>query len=144
MSDFERDIYRKAFKEEQRPLTQEEVAKIREWRFNRQLEYWRNLNREFTVDTIPDIPKLCPDVYNDIVIPALIRCGAIPKSQLEVGATYIGSCRNAHEAIWDGVQFEYDRYKFGSTFKEKINHFEDDNGYDLFIPIKKIEKPQES
>lgn len=137
MSDL--DIIKQA-KEEHRPLTQEEVAKIRELRFNRQLEYWRNLNCEFTVDTIPDIPKFCPDIYNDIVIPALIRCGAIPKSQLEVGATYIGSCRNAHEAIWDGFQFEYTRYKFGSSFNEKINHFENDNGYDLFVPIKKKEK----
>lgn len=140
MSDF--DIIKQA-KEEQRPLTQEEVAKIREWRFNRQLEYWRNLNREFTVETIPDIPKTYPDVYNDIIIPALIRCGAIPKSQLEVGATYIGSCRNAREAVWLGDKFEYQRYKFGNTFPEKINHFEDDNGYDLFVPIKKLEKSQE-
>lgn len=140
MSDL--DIIKQA-KEEQRPLTQEEVAKIREWRFNRQLEYWRNLNREFTVETIPNIPKTSPDVYNDIIIPALIRCGAIPKSQLEVGATYIGSCRNASEAVWLGDKFEYQRYKFGDTFPETINHFEDDNGYDLFVPIKKRENPQE-
>lgn len=139
MSDL--DIIKQA-KEEQRPLTQEEVAKIREWRYNRQLEYWRNLNREFTVDTIPDIPKVRPDVYNDIIIPALIRCGSIPKSQLEIGATYIGSCRNAHEAVWLGDKFEYQRYKFGDTFLETINHFEDDNGYDLFVPIKKCENPQ--
>lgn len=142
MSNFELDIYRNA-REEQRPLTQEEVNKIREWRFNSQLEYWRNLNREFTVETIPDIPKTSPDVYNDIIIPALIRCGAIPKSQLEVGVTYIGSCRNASEAVWLGDKFEYQRYKFGYTFPEKINHFEDDNGYDLFVPIKKLEKSQE-
>ena len=142
MSDFELEIYRKA-KEEQRRLTQEEVAKIREWRFNRQLEYWRNLNREFTVETIPDIPKTSPEVYNDIIIPALIRCGAIPKSQLEIGFIYEGSCRNANKAIWNGFQFEYIREKFGSKFKEKINHFEDDNGYDLFVPIKKLGKSQE-
>ena len=28
------------------------------------------------------------------------------------------------------------RTKFGYTYPEDINHFEDDNGYDLFIPIK--------
>lgn len=139
MSDL--DIIKQA-KEEQHPLTQEEIAKIREWRYNRQLEYWRNLNREFTAETIPDIPKVNLDVYNDIIIPALIRCGAIPKSQLEVGATYIGSCRNASEAVWLGDKFEYQRYKFGDTFREKINHFEDDNGCDLFVPIKKCENPQ--
>ena len=145
MSNLELEIYRKA-REERRPLTQEEVDKIRELRRKRQLEYWKNLNCKFTVDKldhIPEPPVVCPEVYKDIIIPAFIRCGAIPKSQLEVGATYEGSCRNAHEAVWDGFQFEYTRYKFGSSFKEKINHFEDDNGYDLFVPIKKCEKSQE-
>lgn len=28
------------------------------------------------------------------------------------------------------------RNKFGSTYEEYINHFEDDNGFDLFVPIK--------
>ena len=32
--------------------------------------------------------------------------------------------------------FVYERYKFGDTFDEEINHFEDDDGYDLFVPIK--------
>jgi hypothetical protein len=42
--------------------------------------------------------------------------------------------------VWDGEKFTYQRYKFGFTFPEKINHFQDDDGYDLFVPIKKIEK----
>lgn len=137
MEDLDLNIIKRA-KDEQRPLTQEEVTKIREWRYKRQLEYWSNLNCKFTVQTIPDIPKINPDDYNGIIIPALIRCGAIPKSQLEAGATYIGSCRNAYEAVWCGEYFEYRRFKWGSSYIEKINHFEDDNGYDLFVPIKKI------
>ena len=74
--------------------------------------------------------------YEKYVVKNFIRCGAIPKKDLVVGKTYIGSCRNAGEAVWLGEQFEYDRYKFGFTFKEKINHFEDDNGYDLFVPLR--------
>lgn len=66
----------------------------------------------------------------------LIKHGAIPIDKLEVGKTYIGSCRNASEAVWLGDKFEYQRYKFGSTFPEKINHFQDDDGYDVFVPIK--------
>ena len=54
----------------------------------------------------------------------------------KVGKTYIGECRNASEAVWLGDKFEYQRYKFGETFPEKINHFEDDNGYDLFVPLR--------
>lgn len=87
------------------------------------------------VNKIPSIPRWEGKLYNDIVIPNLIRCGAIPKNQLEVGKTYIGDCRNASEAIWNGKVFIYKRHKFGFVFDEKINHFEDDNGYDLFVPI---------
>lgn len=62
----------------------------------------------------------------------------IPKGELVAGETYSGICRNADEAVWDGKKFTYDRYKFGSWFKEDINHFEDDDGYDVFVPMKII------
>lgn len=60
----------------------------------------------------------------------------IPKNELVVGETYSGECRNASEAVWNGEKFTYDRYKFGTWFKENINHFEDDDGYDVFVPMK--------
>ena len=66
--------------------------------------------------------------------------GGIPKAELIPGATYLGRCRNATEAIWNGNQFEYNRYKFGEWFKDTINHFEDDDGYDVFIPTKLLKK----
>lgn len=59
----------------------------------------------------------------------------IPKKDLIVGKSYKGFCRNADTAEWDGEVFWYTRYKFGDTFDEEINHFEDDDGYDLFIPF---------
>lgn len=59
----------------------------------------------------------------------------IPKSELIVGQTYLGVCRNAENAIWKGERFEYYRNKFGSWYKEEINHFEDDDGYDVFVPM---------
>ena len=85
---------------------------------------------------IPDIPHVDEKTYKEIIIPNLVRCGAIPKKDLIIGKTYIGECRNASEATWNGHTFVYERYKFGDTFDEEINHFEDDNGYDLFVPIK--------
>lgn len=88
------------------------------------------------VNDIPMIPVVDEKTYKDIVVPNLLRCGAIPKSQLKVGGIYIGECRNSNEATWTGEEFEYIRHKFGTTFKDTINHFEDDNGYDLFVPIK--------
>lgn len=60
----------------------------------------------------------------------------IPKSELVAGQTYQGNCRNACEAVWNGRVFVYDRCKFGSKYKEEINHFEDDDGYDVFVPMK--------
>ena len=64
----------------------------------------------------------------------------IPKSELEVGKTYPGHCRNASRATWDGNVFHYTRNKFGCKFEEKINHYEDDNndGIDVFVPVKEI------
>ena len=69
----------------------------------------------------------------------MIELGAIPKDKLIVGHTYLGKCRNAGKAIWkENGRFEYIRTKFGCTYPEEINHFQDDNGYDLFTPIKDI------
>jgi hypothetical protein len=59
----------------------------------------------------------------------------IPKVELVVGKTYKGNCRNSDNAVWDGKVFWYDRHKFGSTFRESINHYEDDDGYDVFVPF---------
>lgn len=88
-------------------------------------------------DNIPDIPRMeTSEDYQEYVVKNFIRCGAIPKKDLIIGKTYIGDCRNASEAIWNGKVFVYKRTKFGYTFDEEINHFEDDNGFDLFVPIK--------
>ena len=87
------------------------------------------------IDSIPYIPAVGKEMYDKVIIPNLIRCGAIPKENLIIGETYIGSCRNASEAVWGGEEFEYQRYKYGLVFPEKINHFQDDNGSDLFVPI---------
>ena len=69
--------------------------------------------------------KLNPDIFTPI-----------PKSELEIGEKYTGICRNSWIATWNGEKFEYERYKFGDRFTEEINHYEDDDGYDVFVPIK--------
>ena len=102
---------------------------------------WYNMKPFETVDSIPEIPLLeDKELYEEVIVKNLIRCGAIPKDKLEVGATYEGTCRNAEEATWNGKCFDYKRYKFGWWHNDKINHFQDDNGYDLFVPLRKIEK----
>ena len=97
---------------------------------------WLNQMRPFSEDFIPEPPIVDENTYKNVVIPNFIRCGAIPKKYLITGKTYIGSCRNASEAVWLENEFEYTRHKFGTTYQERINHFEDDDGHDLFVPIK--------
>lgn len=87
---------------------------------------------------IPTVPLVDEKVYQEYVVPRFIELGAIPKSQLKDGYYYYGNCRNATIAKWrekDSV-FVYIRYKFGYSFPETIRHFEDDDGYDLFVPIR--------
>ena len=98
---------------------------------------WLNTKPKFQDhNDIPEIPNLGKEYTNKYFVSAFIEHGAIPKEDLIVGQTYIGSCRNAHEAVWDGKEFIYKRTKFGSTFDESINHFQDDDGSDIFIPIR--------
>lgn len=61
----------------------------------------------------------------------------LDKDELVVGQTYKGLCRNATEAIWNGERFEYTRCKFGACYTETINHPEDFQGYDVFLPLRK-------
>jgi hypothetical protein len=70
-------------------------------------------------------------------IEAAVAAGMIRKADLVDGETYVGYCRNASEARWFAAsqQFVYLRKKFGSQFEELIPHPEDDEGYDVFVPV---------
>lgn len=67
------------------------------------------------------------------------QVSCISKSDLIEGRTYSGRCRNAFKAVWNGKRFVYERSKFGDVYEESINHPEDFNGYDVFIPTKLLE-----
>jgi len=122
-------------------LTPEQVAA-------NMIERWRVKNKILEiVDEIPKVPCFNEEVlgvekakeYMEFIQNKLIELGAIPKDKLIVGHTYLGDCRNAHKAIWkENERFEYMRTKFGYTYPEEINHFQDDDGYDVFVPIKDI------
>lgn len=100
------------------------------------LKYWATRSPFKNEDDISEIPFVSPEEYKNTIIPNIIRCGGIPKSQLIPHTVYIGSCRNTTEAEWTGKKFIYCRHKFGYEYIDEVNHFEDDNGHDLFIPIK--------
>jgi hypothetical protein len=116
-------------------LAQKRKAEERQGR----IERFAQMQPFNTVDDIPDIPIMeNREDYEEIVVKNLIRCGAIPKEELVVGAKYEGACRNATEAVWNGKLFEYKRYKFGDWMEARINHFQDDDGNDVFVPIRKV------
>jgi hypothetical protein len=68
----------------------------------------------------------------------------ISKSELEHGAYYAGSCRNASVARWDATHghFRHRRTKFGQTFIEEIKCPEDESQFDVFVTDRKIEAPE--
>ena len=117
------------------PLTSEQ-------RKQQLIDFWKNYQRENnfeTEDDVPELPVWSEEEMKKYVWPKLFQYGAIPIDKLIVGHTYLGHCRNAHKAIWkNNGKFEYIRYKFGYTYPEEINHFQDDDGYDVFVPIKDL------
>ena len=129
-------------KEDREKIIAEQKKKFAEekaQRHQRIVEYFQTMGPIKDEDHIPEVPIFKDrKEFEEVVIKNLIRCGAIPKSELEVGAEYLGSCRNASKAKWDGKKFIYQRYKWGSWYEDTIEHFEDDTQYDVFVPIKKI------
>lgn len=64
----------------------------------------------------------------------------LPKSELQDGVWYEGSCRNSKQARWNASKncFEYVRTKFTFKFVEEINHPADFTGFDVFFAQRAI------
>lgn len=107
---------------------------------NEIIDFFTNMKPFKDSESIPSPPSVDKDIYEKIIIPNYIRCGAIPKSELVVGGMYEGTCRNTNKAVWDGAKFAYFRTKFGHKYLDTVNHFEDDDGYDLFVPLRRCDK----
>jgi hypothetical protein len=67
----------------------------------------------------------------------------IPKTDLVHGAYYIGTCRNANLARWDGKRevFMHWRWNFNQRFIEEIRCPEDEARWDVFIAEYEVEEP---
>lgn len=81
-------------------------------------------------------------IYIEDINPYLIKhIGAVSKKDLKDGRDYNGICRHAKVAKWSEKDncFYYIRKKFDKIFLDRINHPEDDDGFDLFIPVKLVE-----
>ena len=115
-----------------------QLQQIREERQKRIREYWENELPKFNnPQDVPDLPKVDEKEWREFFVPKMIEAGAIPKKDLIHGQVYIGEHRNTTVARWNQEtnKFDHMRYKFG-WMKDVCNHFEDDDGFALFVPIK--------
>lgn len=106
-----------------------------EYRDKKIREYWMNREPFLNESDVPDLPKPLTDFF----INRLIELGAIPKSELEDGEWYYGNYRNSEFGKWSSSdnKFHIIRYKFGHRW-DNCKHFEDDDGYALFVPLRKV------
>lgn len=105
-------------------------------------EYFPKIDR-FDEDNIFNIGRLPNPIPGD-AYKELYRKGILSKKDLVKGKYYYGKCRNAKVALWNGHEFVYMRDFWGrSFFPEEINHLEDDNGFDVFIPLKEVKPTEE-
>jgi hypothetical protein len=122
-----------------------QASRARQEQKIRVLEYWNNLPKFKSIADIPELPRIeDPEEWNGFYVVKLIEAGAIPKGLLKDGAYYLGDHRRATVARWNAVKnkFEYWRTKFSAKYIDTCNHFEDDDGYSLFVPIAEVTQEQ--
>lgn len=127
----ERDELNKQLEEHVEKL---QIAKVE--REKRIREHWENLPKFEHPNDVPELPTVDVKNWKEFYVPKLIEAGAIPKKDLVIGQVYIGEHRRATVARWTGEEFVYNRTKFNWVYEDVCNHFEDDDGYALFVPIR--------
>jgi hypothetical protein len=117
-------------------LVKAKIEKEKADRKTAMIKYWNELKPFKTPDDVPAIPRVEEKEYKEFYVPRLIAAGAIAKADLIDGQCYVGDYRNARIGKWNAKEnvFEHWRYKFGFRL-DTCNHFEDDNGFALFVPI---------
>ena len=111
----------------------EYLAAIMKERDDNTMEYWKDRAPFKDIYDVPRLPKM-----NDYYINRLVELGAISKNELEDGVWYYGKYRNSDVGIWDAKKGKFCiwRSKFG-WMKDQCFHFQDDDGYALFVPLRK-------
>ena len=102
---------------------------------------WNNLGVFTKPEDVPAIP--ITDTLEELrteYVPKLIAAGAIPKTQLINGRYYYGAFRCGNYARWnvEKQMFEYRDFGWNDGI-HTIHHFEDDNRYATFVPIKLLD-----
>lgn len=96
-------------------------------------EYWKTLKPFEKSTDVPHLPIPLDEFYTN----KLIELGAIKKSDLKDGVWYYGNYRNSRFGKWNSNEnvFDHIRYSFG-FYWDKCNHFEDDDGFAIFVPLR--------
>ena len=96
-------------------------------------EYWEELKPFEKASDVPHLPHM-----NHYFVNRLIQLGALSKIVLEDGVWYYGNYRNSELGKWSAKdqKFLLWRWKLGWR-PDDCNHFEDDDAFDLFVPLRK-------
>jgi hypothetical protein len=109
-------------------------TETKEDRAARMKEWWMTLKTFKTPQDVPTLPRVDEKEWNEFYVPKLIEAGAIPKKDLVIGEYYVGNHRCTQIGRWNGNVFEYWKWEF-FPMEDECNHFEDDDGFALFVPI---------
>lgn len=107
-------------------------------------EHWNNLPTFVMANDVPALPgNIDKEEWKEFYVKKLIGADAIAKDKLVDGLWYYGEYRNSNFGKWDSNKQEFGlwRHKFGWMW-DTCNHFEDDNGYSLFVPIRLATKEE--
>jgi hypothetical protein len=128
-------------------MNKDELLKqIKETKKNRNIELrkvWDSLITFENENDVPELPITTQKEWDEYYVAKLFELGAIPKKELIHGDFYLGSHPKIKIARWNKMtnKFEFWDDKEPNLLKE-CNHFEDDDGYILFVPIKKSTKKE--
>lgn len=102
-------------------------------------EYWCGLPNFIVSYDIPPLPNPLTDYYKL----KLIEKGALIKKELVNGKWYYGNHRCTTLGRWneEKQEFDYWNYSFG-YYMDVTNHFQDDDGYALFVPIREASETE--
>lgn len=102
------------------------------------IKRWNNLGTFTKPEDVPPIPVTDTlEELREVYVPKLIAAGAIPKDQLIDGRYYLGNFRCGNYARWNAEKQMFEYRDFGwNTGIHTTYHFEDDNRFATYTPIK--------
>lgn len=105
-----------------------------------ELKHWNNLPRIEKREDVPPLPKVEEKEWKEFYVPRLIEAGAIPLVELKDGMVYEGRHRDGKVARWDAEEqmFTYPYWEWNQKTTMKCQHFEMDDGFALFVPLKRV------